>query len=67
VVWGELGLAVYSTAGLGITVALGEWAAVPFQALFALGFVLVAASSLRQVLAVRQDRTVSAPASSPAA
>jgi cellulose synthase/poly-beta-1,6-N-acetylglucosamine synthase-like glycosyltransferase len=67
VVWGELGLAVYSTAGLGVTVALGEWAAVPFQALFALGFILVTASSLRHVFTVRRDRTVSAPASSPAA
>jgi Glycosyltransferases, probably involved in cell wall biogenesis len=65
VVWGEVGLALYSTAGLGVTIALGEWAAIPFQALFAVGFVLVAASSLRQVLTVRQDRTVSSPASSP--
>jgi len=65
VVWGELGLAVYSTAGLVVTVALGEWAAVPFQALFAAGFVLITVSSLRQVFAVRQDRTVSVPASSP--
>ncbi|MFB6099498.1 MAG: glycosyltransferase [Salinibacter sp.] len=63
VVWGELGLALYSTAGLGVTVALGEWAAVPFQALFALGFVLVTASSLRQVFTVRQTQTVSAAAS----
>jgi cellulose synthase/poly-beta-1,6-N-acetylglucosamine synthase-like glycosyltransferase len=66
VVWGELGLALYSTAGLGVTIALGEWAAIPFQALFAFGFVLVAASSLRQVLTVRRDQTVSPPASSPA-
>jgi cellulose synthase/poly-beta-1,6-N-acetylglucosamine synthase-like glycosyltransferase len=66
VVWGELGLALYSTAGLGVTIALGEWAAVPFQALFAVGFLLVTASTLRQILTVRQDRTVSAPVSSPA-
>jgi cellulose synthase/poly-beta-1,6-N-acetylglucosamine synthase-like glycosyltransferase len=66
VVWGELGLALYSTAGLGVTIALGEWAAIPFQALFALGFILVTASSLRQVLTVRRGQTVSAPASSPA-
>ena len=66
VVWGELALAVYSTAGLGVTLALGEWAAVPFQALFALGFALVTASSLRQVLTARQGRAVSAPASSTA-
>ena len=63
VVWGEVGLALYSTVGLGVTIALGEWAAVPFQALFAFGFALVAASSLRQVLTVRRDRTVPSPAS----
>jgi len=66
IVWGELGLALYSTAGLGVTIALGEWAAIPFQALFALGFLLVTASSLRQVFAVRQTPTVSTPASSTA-
>ncbi len=66
IVWGELALAVYSTAGLGVTVALGEWAAVPFQALFALGFGLVTASSLRQALTARRKPTVSAPASAPA-
>lgn len=65
VVWGELGLALYSIGGLGVTVALGEWAAVPFQALFAAGFLLVSASALRQVLTVRREQPVSAPASSP--
>lgn len=65
IVWGELGLALYSTAGLGVTIALGEWVAVPFQALFAAGFLLVTASSLRQVLTVRQEQPVPAPASSP--
>jgi len=59
VVWGELALAVYCTVGLGVVVALGEWAAVPFQALFAVGFALVAGASLRQVFAVRR----AAPAS----
>jgi hypothetical protein len=67
VVWGELALAVYSTVGLGVVVGLGEWAAVPFQALFALGFALVTASSLRQALTAQQGPTASAPASSPAA
>lgn len=65
VVWGELGMAVYSSAGLVATIALGEWAAVPFQALFAVGFLLVTASSLRQVFTVRRTRPVSVPASSP--
>ncbi len=67
VVWGELALALYSTVGLGVVVGLGEWAAVPFQALFALGFALVTASSLRQALTAQQSPTASAPASSPAA
>jgi cellulose synthase/poly-beta-1,6-N-acetylglucosamine synthase-like glycosyltransferase len=62
VVWWEALLAAYCTAGLGVVVALGEWAAVPFQALFAAGFLLVTVSNLRQVFAVRQ----AAPASSPA-
>lgn len=56
VVWGEVSLSAYCTAGLGMTIALGEWAAVPFQALFAIGFVLVSVSSLRQVSVVRQSR-----------
>ncbi|PQJ36104.1 glucosyltransferase [Salinibacter sp. 10B] len=54
VVWWEALLAVYCTAGLGIVIALGEWAAIPFQALFAVGFILVTASSLSQVFTVRQ-------------
>ena len=53
-VWWEALLAVYCTAGLGVVVALGEWAAVPFQALFAAGFVLMTVSNFRQVFAVRQ-------------
>jgi len=53
-VWWEAGLAIYCTAGLGVVVALGEWAAVPFQALFAAGFLLVTASNLQQVRTVRQ-------------
>ncbi len=48
VVWGEALLAGYCVAGLGITVAYGEWAAVPFQALFAGGFALVAMASIGQ-------------------
>jgi cellulose synthase/poly-beta-1,6-N-acetylglucosamine synthase-like glycosyltransferase len=54
VVWGEALLALFCTFGLGVTIWLGEWAAVPFQALFAAGFVLVTASNIQQVRAVRQ-------------
>lgn len=54
VVWWEALLAVYCTAGLGLVLVLGEWAAVPFQALFAGGFLLVTASNFKQVFAVRQ-------------
>jgi len=54
VVWWEALLAVYCTAGLGVVIALGEWAAIPFQALFAAGFVLITVSNFKQVFAVRQ-------------
>ncbi len=49
VVWGEATLALYSMAGLGALVACGAWAALPFQAFFA----LVAATSIDQVHRVR--------------
>jgi hypothetical protein len=54
VVWGEALLALYCTVGLGVTIVLGEWAAIPFQALFAAGFLLVTASNIQQVRTVRQ-------------
>jgi hypothetical protein len=60
VVWWEALLAVYSTAGLGVVVVLGEWAAIPFQALFTAGFVLVTVSNLRQVFTVRKAVPVQA-------
>ena len=41
VVWAEALLALYCLVGLGFVTAAGAWAAVPFQALFALGFGLV--------------------------
>ncbi len=53
VVWWEALLALYCTAGLGVVLAFGEWTAVPFQALFAAGFLLVTASNLNQVATVR--------------
>lgn len=54
VVWGEALLALYCTTGLGVLIALGEWAAIPFQAFFAAGFALVTVSNLRQVFSVRR-------------
>lgn len=54
VVWGEALLALYCTLGLGAVIVMGEWAAIPFQALFAAGFVLVTVSNVQQVRAVRQ-------------
>jgi len=54
VIWWEALLAIYCTVGLGVVVALGEWAAVPFQAFFAAGFGLITISNLRQVFTVRQ-------------
>jgi hypothetical protein len=53
-VWGEALLALYSLAGLGVVIALGEWAAVPFQAFFAAGFGLVAGFSLQQAVRIRR-------------
>lgn len=54
IVWWEALLAAYCTVGLGVVLVLGEWAAVPFQALFAVGFVLVTVSNFKQVQTVRQ-------------
>lgn len=48
IAWLEAGLALYSTVGFTLLTLLGEWAALPFQGLFSLGFGLVAASSMRQ-------------------
>jgi cellulose synthase/poly-beta-1,6-N-acetylglucosamine synthase-like glycosyltransferase len=60
VVWGEALLALYCTVGLGAIVVLGEWTAIPFQALFAAGFVLVTVSNVQQVRNVRQAQLASA-------
>ncbi len=54
VVWAEAALALYSALGLAGLVAAGAWLAVPFQALFALGFTLVAASSVWQARRARR-------------
>jgi hypothetical protein len=48
VVWLELLLLLYSVAGLVAIVYWGEWAAIPFQALFVLGFGLVVAFTFEQ-------------------
>ena len=43
----EAALLAYCVVGLGVIVGLGEWAAVPFQALFAAGFGVVTVYNLR--------------------
>ncbi len=54
IIWWEALLALYCTAGLGVIVALGDWAAVPFQTLFAAGFALVTASNWQQARTVQE-------------
>jgi cellulose synthase/poly-beta-1,6-N-acetylglucosamine synthase-like glycosyltransferase len=51
--WAEGAMAAYSVAGLALALAVGQWAALPFQALFAAGFLLVVGASLRQSHRVR--------------
>lgn len=46
IAWLEVLLALYCIAGLGVIVYFQEWAAVPFQLLFALGFGLVSGYSV---------------------
>ena len=47
-VWVEAFLAVYACAGLAVVVAVGTWAAVPFQLLFAAGFSLITFWNVQQ-------------------
>ncbi len=54
VVWLELLLLMYCLAGLGIVIYYGEWAAVPFQALFAFGFGLVTLYNVQQYWQARR-------------
>jgi cellulose synthase/poly-beta-1,6-N-acetylglucosamine synthase-like glycosyltransferase len=56
IVWIEILLTLYCLAGLGVTLVYGEWAAAPFQALFTLGFGLVAAYNVRQFRQARPAR-----------
>ena len=48
VMWFEALLALYCVAGLVAIAVQGEWAAVPFQAFFALAFALVTVYNVRQ-------------------
>ena len=43
----EIAMLVYSVCGMGCLVAVGEWAAVPFQGMFVAGFGLVCAAMFR--------------------
>lgn len=54
VVWVEAVLALYCTAGFIAIAAFGEWAALPFQAFFALAFVLVTAYNIQQYRTARR-------------
>ncbi|MFQ5572455.1 MAG: cellulose synthase family protein [Rhodothermales bacterium] len=54
VMWLEALLALYCFAGLVAIAVQGEWAAVPFQAFFALAFALVTAYNVRQFWQGRQ-------------
>ncbi|GAB5519036.1 MAG: glycosyltransferase [Rhodothermales bacterium] len=60
----EVLFTVYCLAGLGVLVMQGDWAAVPFQLLFTLGFGLIAWMGYGSAPALRlaQSPTVSAPA-----
>ncbi len=49
IAWIELAIAVYSVGGLVVAIALREWAALPFQLLFVVGFALVSVFSIRQI------------------
>ncbi len=46
----ELAMASYTTVGLGYAIATNEWGAIPFLVLFASGYTLVAAYSIRHGL-----------------
>ena len=45
--WFEMAFFLYCLAGLGAIIAVGEWAAVPFQLFFTTGFGLIVAASYR--------------------
>lgn len=62
VVWLECLLALYCIGGLGIAILVGEWLAVPFQAMFAVGFGMVGVYNLQQVWQARRATAPSTPA-----
>lgn len=49
VVWLEVVMAIYCILGVAMTIKIGEWAAVPFQAMFAVGFGMVSGYNFQQV------------------
>jgi hypothetical protein len=49
IAWFEAMLALYCRVGLVSMIAFQEWAAVPFQALFAVGFGLITLFNLQQL------------------
>jgi hypothetical protein len=49
VVWLEVIMAIYCILGVAMTIKIGEWAAVPFQAMFAVGFGMVSGYNFQQV------------------
>ena len=54
IVWVEVAMTIYSLMGLVLAIAVSEWLAVPFQALFALGFGMVSGYSLLQAWDARK-------------
>lgn len=58
VVWLEAFAALYCIAGVIMTIYIGEWAAVPFQAMFAAGFALVSGYNLQQFWTARKAGAV---------
>lgn len=63
VVWLEALLAVYCLVGLVVIAIQGAWAAVPFQAFFALAFSLVTVYNVQQFLQTWRAASVQHPAS----
>ncbi len=54
IVWIEVLMTIYSILGLILAIVVSEWLAVPFQALFALGFGMISGYSLLQAWDARK-------------
>jgi len=54
IVWVEVLMTIYSVLGLLVAIAVSEWLAVPFQALFAAGFGMISGYSLLQAWDARK-------------